>query len=135
MKHWKKYRELIIAEDPIFLYSRRGDVEGISQTVNVVNLDKRDPKGYSPLMLAAYHGHFEAVQLFLSLGADIHSRDNHGNSILMAATFRGHLPIVRLLLEHGADPDACNYRKQTALVFAQTFKLKAIEKILLIRDS
>lgn len=131
MKNWDTFRALMISEDPIFLFARRGDIEGIKKSVNILNLDKKDEKGYSPLMLAAYHGHYEAVELLLSLTADIHSRDNHGNSILMAATFRGHLPIVKLLLEHGADPDACNYRRQTALVFARTFKLRKIEEILL----
>ena len=31
---------------------------------------------------------------------------------------------------NGADPDACNYKKQTALVFARTLGMRAIEQIL-----
>jgi ankyrin repeat protein len=130
MRNFEIFKLALISEDPVFIYSRRGDLEGIKKYVNILNIDSRDKKGYSPLMLAAYHGHSEAVKLLLSLSADIHSRDHHGNSILMAATFNGHIDIVEILLQHGADPDACNYKKQTALVFARTFGLKAIEKVL-----
>lgn len=130
MRNWNETKLLLLSEDPLFAYCRRGDVGGIKKSVNVLNLDAKDAKGYSPLMLAAYYGHYEAVELLLGLSADIHSRDKNGNSILMAATFKGNLSIVQLLLQHGADPEACNYKRQTALIFARTFKMKKIEQIL-----
>ncbi len=130
MRTWEDSKRSLFVEDPIFEFAKNGNVAGIKKTVNVVNLDTKDKKGYSPLMLAAYHGHLEAVKLLISLTADIHSRDKNGNSILMAATFNGHVQVVLYLLENGADPDAANYNNQTALVFARTFKLKAIETIL-----
>jgi len=130
MRNWNYTKRLLLDEDPLFAYCRRGDIDGIKKTVNILNLDKKDEKGYSPLMLAAYYGHYEACEILLGLSADIHSRDKNGNSILMAATFKGHLRIVQLLLRNGADPEACNFKKQTALVFAKTFKLKKIELIL-----
>ncbi len=130
MRTIEDYKKLILLEDPIFEYARRGDLEGVKTSVNIINLDLKDKKGYSPLMWAAHNGHYEVVNLLLSLEADIHSRDNNGNSVLMAAVFKGNLGIVKLLLDKGADPDACNYKKQTALVFARTFGLKAIEQIL-----
>lgn len=130
MRNWNDTKKLLLTEDPLFTYCRRSDIDGIKKSVNIMNLDTRDEKGYSPLMLSAYYGHYEGVALLLNLGADIHSRDKNGNSILMAATFKGHLSIVELLLRHGADPEACNYKKQTALVFARTFKMKKIELIL-----
>lgn len=130
MRNWNDTKKLLLTEDPLFAYCRRGDIEGIKKTVNIVNLDAKDDKGYSPLMLSAYYGHYEAVVLLLNLGADIHSRDKNGNSILMAATFKGNLSIVELLLQSGADPEACNYKRQTALLFARTFKMKKIEQIL-----
>ena len=130
MRTIEDYKKLLLLEDPILEYARRGDLEGVKSSVNIINLDLKDKKGYSPLMWAAHNGHYEVVSLLLSLEADIHSRDHNGNSILMAAVFKGHLGIVKLLLDEGADPDACNYKKQTALVFARTFGLKAIEQIL-----
>ncbi len=134
MRKWEDCKRSLFTEDPILEFARKGNVEGIKKAVNVLNLDGKDKKGYSPLMLAASNGHVEAVKLLLSLTADIHSRDNNGNSILMAATFYGHLAIVELLLEHGADPEAANDRKQTALVYARTFGMKAIERLLILPD-
>ncbi len=130
MRNFEDYKKFILLEDPILEYARRGDLEGVKTSVNILNLDAKDKKGYSPLMWAAHNGHYDVVKLLLSLEADVHSRDNNGNSVLMAATFKGQIRIVQLLLEKGADPDACNYKKQTALVFARTFGLKAIEQIL-----
>ncbi len=130
MKNFEHYKKFMFFEDPLLEFARRGNLEGVKMSVNIVNLDSKDKKGYSPLMWAAHNGHFEVVKLLLSLEADILSRDHHGNSVLMAAVFKNHLPIVKLLLDKGADPDACNYNKQTALVFARTFGLRAIERIL-----
>ncbi len=130
MRNWNNLKLLLLNEDPLFAYCRRGNIEGIKKTVNVLNLDAKDSRGYSPLMLAAYHGHYEAVELLLGLSADIHARDKNGNSILMAATFKGNPGIVQLLLQHGADPEACNYKRQTALLFAKTLRMKKIEQIL-----
>lgn len=130
MRTFEDYKKLILLEDPIFEYARGGNLQGVKSSVNIMNLDLKDKRGYSPLMWAAHNGHKDIVILLLSLEADIHSRDLNGNSILMAAVFKGHLGIVQLLLEKGADPDACNYKKQTALVFARTFGLRAIEQIL-----
>ncbi len=130
MRTFEDYKKLILLEDPIFEYARRGNLRGVKSSVNVINLDLKDKKGYSPLMWAAHNGHRDVVVFLLSLQADIHSRDHNGNSILMAAVFKGHLGIVQILLEKGADPDACNDKKQTALVFARTFRLRAIEQIL-----
>lgn len=130
MKTWEQTKRLLVSEEPILIYARRGSLDGIRQTVNVLTIEAKDSKGYTPLMLAAMHGHYEAAALLLSLTADVHARDNHGNSVLMAATFTGHLSIVRLLLNHGANPDDCNFKRQTALLFARTFGMKDIEKVL-----
>lgn len=131
MTNWEKTKLLLIDEDPILIYARRGDVDGIRKSLNILNVDKKDEKGYSPLMLAAMNGHVEAVRFLLSVPADINSLDNHGNSVLMGATFTGQTAIVEILLDHGADPNVCNLKKQTALLFARTFKLTKIEKVLL----
>lgn len=130
MRTWEQCKRTLFTKDPIFEFAQSGNVEGLKKVVNVLNLDARDEKGYSPLMLAAYHGRLEAVKLLISLKADILSRDKNGNSILMAATFNGHVEVVLFLLENGADPEAANFRKQTAMVFARTLGKKKIERIL-----
>ncbi len=131
MRTWIDYRKALGLNDPVFDFAIKGNLEGLKSTISVLNVDARDIRGYSPLMLTVCHGHFEAASFLVKIGADLSTRDNNGNSLLMAAVFYGHLSIVKLLLENGADPDACNYKKQTALLFAQVFGKHEIAKILI----
>lgn len=131
LRTWNDYRKALGIKDPVFDFASTGNVEGLKSSINVVNLDATDSRGYSPLMLTACHGHYEAAAFLIKLGADLSTRDNNGNSPLMAAVFYGHLPIVKLLLENGADPDACNYKKQTALLFAKIFGKREIAEVLI----
>src|SRR5688572_23990045 len=55
-------------------------------------------RGYSVLMLAAYHGHTDLVKTFLSWGANPNDTDLGGNSVLMGVCFKGHTEIIDLLL-------------------------------------
>jgi uncharacterized protein len=85
------------------------------------DIDRKNAKGYSPLMLAAYNGHLEATRYLISIGADIDSTDNSGNSILMGVAFKGHKEILQLLLLHKANARHRNAAGQDALQFAQMF--------------
>src|SRR5258708_37306756 len=66
--------------------------------------------GCTPLHLAAFNGHLEAVQGLLEHNADVNSQNNEGRtplyealSFLSRSTEREAVDIVRRLLEHGAD--------------------------------
>ena len=79
--------------------------------------NSRDEKGHSLLILAAYNGSTESVDLLLKHGADPHLQDWMGTP-LMAASFKGFRPIVLRLLEAGARVDERNGIGATALMFA-----------------
>jgi len=87
-----------------------------------VELDARDGNGSTALILVAYHGHIDALNLLLQAGADRNVGDNRGNTALMGATFRGEEQIARALLAHPrTDPDARNNAGQNAAMFAALF--------------
>ena len=85
------------------------------------DIDERDPRGHSALMLATYSGSWEAFELLLARGADPNGADFGGNTILMAAAFKGHPGMIRHLLACGADPLAKNAAGLTARGFAEQF--------------
>lgn len=68
--------------------------------------DVQDPEGNTPLMLAAYHGHAEAVRALVQRGADVDLRNNRDQSPLAGALFKGEDEVVRALILAGADLDA-----------------------------
>lgn len=93
-----------------------------------------DPGGYTPLILACYHGHAEAAALLLEHGAPVDQADEaRGNTALMGAAFKGFANIAERLLEAGAVPDVQNNAGQTALMLAALFGRAAIVDALVAR--
>jgi uncharacterized protein len=66
------------------------------------------PDGFTPLGLAAYFGHSEAVARLLAAGADpnVASQNDVSAAPLHSALARGHKEIARQLVQAGADVDA-----------------------------
>lgn len=84
-------------------------------------LNLRDEKGYTALILAAYHGHAEAVDLLMKAGADACAADLRGNTALMGALFKGEMRIAARLLDAPCNPDQRNAAGQTAAMMAALF--------------
>lgn len=57
-------------------------------------------------MLAAYHGHAEAVRALLERGAEADRINDRGQTPLAGAVFKGEEAVIRVLLDGGADPAA-----------------------------
>jgi ankyrin repeat protein len=57
-------------------------------------------------MLAAYHGHAEAVAALLQRGADPNRANDRGQTPLAGAVFKGEDAVVHALVDGGADPTA-----------------------------
>lgn len=86
------------------------------------DLNVRDDKGYTALILAAYHGHREAVEQLLKAGADPCVQDLRGNTALMGAIFKGEVAIARRLVQADCAPDQRNNAGQTAAMYAALFQ-------------
>jgi ankyrin repeat protein len=63
-------------------------------------------KGDTLVMLAAYHGHPQAVSALLARGADPGRPNDRGQTPLAGAVFKGERAVIQVLLDGGADPTA-----------------------------
>jgi hypothetical protein len=119
---WQKYRQTMERAPTLMTCAKADDVAGIERLLAMgADIDARDVRGYSALMLAAYSGNGRAFALLLERGADPNTADDAGNSVLMGASFKGQLGMVKALLAAGADGTAKNASGLDAHGFAAAF--------------
>ena len=86
----------------VFNAARNNQVAAVATFLNQQgDPNLRDEKGHPLLILAAYNGSLETVDLLLKRGANPQLQDNMGTA-LMAASFKGSKPVVQRLLAAGA---------------------------------
>jgi len=99
--------QLVAVAHACFDFAREGDTTRLQAYVERgVPANLTDATGNTLLMLAAYHGHAEAVKALVALGADPDRSNDRGQSPLAGAVFKGEDDVVRALLAAGADPDS-----------------------------
>ncbi|XP_013865581.1 ankyrin repeat and SAM domain-containing protein 4B [Austrofundulus limnaeus] len=67
------------------------------------HLNTADDDGMTPTLLAAFHGHIEALQLICSRQGDPNKSDIWGNTPLHLAADNGHMHILSFLVNFGAN--------------------------------
>lgn len=69
------------------------------------NVNARDNRGVTPLVLACEMGFLEGVDELIKSGARIDEANNTGETPLISAVHRKDLAMVRMLIKAGANPD------------------------------
>jgi len=119
------------SEAPQFEWAREGNRYALADYFRQGgNVNDKNHKGYSLLMLAAYNDHWSTCAWLLQKGADVNSIDISGNSVLMGTCFKGHVRIIKLLLNSGADPFLQNCYGMTALDIAKAFGRHEVVRVL-----
>ncbi|MFJ4004567.1 ankyrin repeat domain-containing protein [Streptomyces sp. NPDC090023] len=91
----------------IFDLARQGRTEELVAYVDAgVPVGLTNDRGDCLVMLAAYHGHADAVRALLQRGADADRINDRGQTPLAGAVFKGETAVIRALLDSGADPAA-----------------------------
>jgi ankyrin repeat protein len=83
------------------------------------NVNARNDKGETPLVVASNLGWGEGVELLVSLGARVDEPNRTGETPLIAATHRRDAAIARALLKAGADPRRNDNSGRSALDYAE----------------
>ena len=92
------------------------------------DVNKLNPKGESPLMMAALKGYPKLARQLIEKGADVNKT---GWSPLHYAATSGQLPVISLLLENSAYIDAESPNGTTPLMMAAMYGTPAAVKLLL----
>lgn len=85
-----------------------------------MDVDTRDERGWTPLMVSAFNGNEEIALLLIRSGANVHAKDKGGYGPLHWAAFNGYGNVVKLLLEKRADANALSNHGLTPLLQAAT---------------
>lgn len=117
----------------IFEIARNGELEDLRayNEAHPNKLNDLNDQGYTPLMLAAYHGNLETAAYLAKNGANLNGESKYGTPV-MAAAIKGNYEIVSLLLSQGADLNKADSNGTTALLYASIFSLNEIASLLLI---
>jgi len=87
--------------------ARQGKAAELSALLKAgLEVNLRDAKGNTLLMLASYHGKTETVVMLLKARATVDLRNDKGQTPLGGVAFKGYVEIATLLLDAGADPVA-----------------------------
>ena len=128
--------QLIELAHEVFELARRGDANMLAAVIEKgVPPNLRNDKGDSLVMLAAYHGHEDAVRKLLEQGADPNLRNNNGQTPIAGAAFKGFKSIIEILLDHGADVEGASPDGRTALMVAAMFNRMDIVDLLISRGA
>lgn len=88
--------------------------------------------GWAPLLLTAFGGHTDAVELLLQVRVDAEVATNRGSTPLCVAAAQGHVEVARLLIEALADVDKSrpDNEKTPLCIAAQDGRLDVVRLLL-----
>ena len=119
------------SQNEVYEIARHGCVEDLQPILKdspeVINY--KNTSGFTPLILASYHGNVEVATLLAKHVKEINVNSDSGTA-LMAAVFKNDIAITKMLLELGADANIPDSNGTTALHYATRFSNKEIIKLL-----
>jgi len=120
----------------LYLAARTNDVK-LAQTLidQKVDINRKDERGYTALILATYNQSPDVAELLLKHGADTESGDATGRTALMGASFQGDDKCVAILLDNGAKINGADVNGATALMYAVQFGRTSVVKLLIARGA
>ncbi len=91
--------------------------------------------GWTPIMIATWNGHVDAVKALVTHQAQLEARTDDGLTALMLAASRGNEAIAQFLLSKGADASARDNSLKSVLMWTAQGGNVAIARMLLDRKA
>lgn len=67
------------------------------------DIDGGDPRGFMPLMCAAFAGHASVCRILVNKGANVFIKEDQGATALFFSVQQGHLEVTKLLVQAGSE--------------------------------
>lgn len=121
--------ENMVQKDLIDLVKKNDVVAVKASLAHGANVNTKDKRGRSLLLMATIDKQVEMVKLLVSYKADVNAQDNQLDSPFLYAGASGQTELVKLFLENGARFDIFNRYNGTALIpacergFVETVKV------------
>lgn len=102
--------------------ARVGDVEVLETFIDHgFPINATNGQSYTALMVAAYSGQANAVELLLNKGANACIQDKRGNTAIMGAILKAEISIAKMLYVTSCPDTVKNNQNQTAHDFAEMY--------------
>lgn len=126
-------RDLTSGESALHIVTARRDLTWMQFLIaKGANVNTRDGRGVTPLVLACNLNFFEGAELLISSGARVDETNSSGETPLITAVHNRNMPLIRMLLKAGADPDRADNSGRSARDYA---RLGGHSSILSVIDS
>lgn len=113
-------RDLTTGESALHLVTARRDLTWMQFLIaKGANVNVRDARGVTPLVVACNLGFVEGVELLIKSGARVDESNNSGETPLITAVHNRNMPLIRILLAAGADPDRADNSGRSARDYAR----------------
>lgn len=112
-------RDITSGETALHLVTQRRDLVWMNFLIGKgANVNLRDVKGVTPLVIAANLGFVEGVDLLVGKGARVDESNNAGETPLISAVHNRNIQMMRVLLLAGANPDRADNSGRSARDYA-----------------
>ena len=112
-------RDVTSGQTALHIVTARRDLTWMSYLIRKgANVNARDARGVTPLVLATNLGFVEGVQLLVENHAKLDDSNNAGETPLITAVHNRDLQLIRILLNAGADPDRADNSGRSARDYA-----------------
>lgn len=113
-------RDVTTGEGALHIVTARRDATWMEFLIaKGANVNLRDNRGVTPLVMAVNLNFIEGVELLISRGARVDETNNAGETPLITAVHNRNVPLMKVLLKAGADPDRADNSGRSARDYAR----------------